>query len=215
MKKEEALGQLDAAIELAKQCPENSRPSVALGTFVTTSMMSTLDRIITPGSSYAYQLDVIKAEIPASYPGYLVPNLLGVLTALKNDVQLGYLQTVSELIHADTFADFLTMAQHLLDEGYKDPAAVVAGSVVEQHLRSLANKNGVAALNSEGRWKKADLLNSDLVKANVYQKLTQKSVTVWLDLRNDAAHGNYANYEAANVKLMIDGVMLYVAQFPA
>ena len=35
------------------------------------------------------------------------------------------------------------MAEYLLHEGYKDSAAVIAGSTLESHLRALCNKNGI------------------------------------------------------------------------
>ena len=40
-------------------------------------------------------------------------------------------------MHAELFADFLEMADYLLSEGYKDPAAVLGGSMLEEHLRQL------------------------------------------------------------------------------
>ena len=42
--------------------------------------------------------------------------------------------------------------------------------------------------------KKAERMNTDLASQNIYGKGDQKSVTAWLDVRNDAAHGKYNNY---------------------
>ena len=53
------------------------------------------------------------------------------------------MDSLAALAHAEVFADFLEMAQHLLDVGYKDAAAVIAGSALEAHLRQLAVKTGV------------------------------------------------------------------------
>jgi hypothetical protein len=63
--------------------------------------------------------------------------LQGVLRALRADYEAGRLQSFQELVHADLFSDFLEMAEYFLQEGYKDPAAVIAGGVLEQHLRKL------------------------------------------------------------------------------
>jgi uncharacterized protein (DUF2164 family) len=57
------------------------------------------------------------------------------LQAHRQDYEAGYLQSVVELVHADIFADFLEMADYLLQQGYKDPAAVITGSVFGAHLR--------------------------------------------------------------------------------
>jgi hypothetical protein len=35
------------------------------------------------------------------------------------------------------------MAEHLLDQKYKDPATVVVGSVLEEHLRQLCTAAGL------------------------------------------------------------------------
>lgn len=55
--------------------------------------------------------------------------------------------------------------------------------------------------------KKANLLNDDLVKEGIYNKLDQKSVMAWLDLRNNAAHGKYDEYTKEQVQNMLRGVM--------
>ena len=97
------------------------------------------------------------------------------------------------------------MAEYLLAEGYKDPAAVVIGSVLEEHLRQVCAKNGIGVA-SAGKPKKADQLNAELAGSGIYTKLDQKSVTGWLDLRNKAAHGKYSEYTKERVDLMLDGV---------
>jgi hypothetical protein len=43
----------------------------------------------------------------------------GILLALRNDYESSYLESVVELIHKDLFADFLDMADYLLQQGYK------------------------------------------------------------------------------------------------
>jgi hypothetical protein len=59
--------------------------------------------------------------------------------------------------------------------------------------------------------KKADTMNTDLVKANVYNVVQSKAVTAWLGLRNTAAHGKYTEYTADQVKIMYDGVLNFIA----
>ena len=140
--------------------------------------------------------------------------LVGALSALRRDYELGNLQSFAELVHANTFASFLEMANHLYDQGYKDPAAVITGSVLEQHIRELCNKNQIA-VEVNGKPKKADGLNSELAKQGIYSKLDQKNVTSWLGLRNDAAHGNYSGYTVEQVRLMIDAVQDFMARHPA
>ena len=78
----------------------------------------------------------------------------------------------------DFFTDFLEMAEYLISNGYKDPAAVMAGSVLEEHLRQLCKKESIDTEETkEDRQvpKKADRLNADLAKAEVYSKLDHKA----------------------------------------
>ena len=106
------------------------------------------------------------------------------------------------------------MAEHLLDRGYKDPAVVLAGGVLEQHLRRLCQHRSIP-IDVDGKPKSADLLNSELCKAGVYDKMDQKSVTSWQELRNRAAHGDYLSYEAERVKLLILGVRDFTRRVPS
>ena len=106
------------------------------------------------------------------------------------------------------------MAEHLLSEGYKDAAAVIIGSTLEEHLRKLCVKNGIP-LDAAERPKKADALNAELAVQSVYSKLDQKSITAWLDLRNKAAHGKYGEYSKEQVGLLIQGVRDFMARLPA
>jgi hypothetical protein len=141
--------------------------------------------------------------------------IAGVLSSLRSDVDAGYLVSHMELVHGEVFADFLEMSQHLLDEGYKDAAAVIAGSSLEAHLRQLCHKAGIHIETETVLPKKADRLNAELAGANVYSKLDQKNVTAWLDLRNKAAHGHYEQYEKAQVALLISGVRDFITRNPA
>jgi hypothetical protein len=121
------------------------------------------------------------------------------------------------LARGEVFDDFLDMARHLLDEGYKDAAAVITGSTLEGHLHQLCIKNGISTEQDSPkgpRPKTASKLNEELGK-DCYSKFDQKSVTAWLDLRNNAAHGNYDEYSENQVDLLIEGVRDFIARNPA
>jgi hypothetical protein len=140
---------------------------------------------------------------------------LGILTAIRDQIKGGWIETTKGLVTAEVFADFLEMAEHLLDEKYKDPAAVVVGSVLEEHLRQLCIAASVPVEDlSHGKPvpRKADTLNAELAKVGKYSKLDQKQVTAWLDLRNKAAHGKYSEYSDQQVALMLAGVRDFVSR---
>jgi hypothetical protein len=137
----------------------------------------------------------------------------GILKSIKTEIDNGWLTSLKGLVSAEIFSDFLEMADHLLKENYKDPAAVMIGSVLEEHLRQLCNKNGILTDDPKsGRPKKADLLNSELASAGVYNKLDQKNVIAWLDLRNKAAHGKYSEYNQQQVEFMMQTVIEFMTR---
>ena len=101
------------------------------------------------------------------------------------------------------------MAAYLTSEGYKDAAAVIAGSTLEAHLKELAKSNSIE-LTLNDKPKKASLLNDELAKAGVYSASYQKQIVAWLAIGNDAAHGNYQAYSLEQVKLMTQGVRQFM-----
>jgi len=139
---------------------------------------------------------------------------IAILQAIQSEIRGGWLFTVKGLIAAELFSDFLEMAEHLLESGYKDPAAVMVGSVLEEHLRQLCGKHGIPTeddRNGKSVPRKADGLNAELAKHEVYTKLYQKLITAWLDLRNKAAHGKYDQYSEDQVRDLLSGVTGFMA----
>ena len=145
-------------------------------------------------------------------------NIYGIIKALRNNVENGFIDSLKELIHGEVFSDFLEMADSLLNAGYKDAATVIGGGVLESHLRQLCIK---AKLDIEDitedyvRPKKAERLNSDLARAGEYPVLDQKNVTAWLDLRNKAAHAKYDEYKKEQVGFFLAGIRDFLNRHPA
>jgi hypothetical protein len=173
-------------------------------------LAAAVERLAPPKSAYVAEAKGLSGTVDA----YAADALSGILLALRADFQDGYMRTIEELVHAELFADFLDMADELVGKGYKAAAAVVAGSVLEEHLRKLAGVHGVSTKAGSGH-KKADTINADLVKASAYNKLEQKNVTAWLGLRNDAAHGKYGNYDQKQVEALIRDVRDFATRHPA
>jgi len=172
---------------------------------IVTLFLAAIERFAPPGSIY------VKTSKGYEQNSHVSPVLLGVIKALRADYEAGRLQSIVELVHAEVFRDFFDMAHYLLEQGYKDPAAVIVGSVLEEHLRKLCQKNSLPVQVGTAP-KKADALNSELASAAVYSKLDQKSVTAWLDLRNKAAHGKYNEYTKEQVALTLHGVRDFVSR---
>lgn len=220
--KAEALAQLDTILTDFRNMCVRTRDEDLCGTGETelvafiTRARAVIDRMAGRLSTYAVQADEIMSL--KMYLNFKALQLAGVLQSLRSDVDADYLASQQELIHGELFSDFIELAQHLLSEGYKDPAAVIAGSSLEVHLRQLCHKLTVPVVVHKGSDVipvKADTLNAELVKAGGYSKLDQKSVTAWLDLRNKAAHGNYQEYSRDQVVLMVQGIRDFITRNPA
>jgi hypothetical protein len=180
---------------------------------------SAITRLSPARSSYVVLMNEICGEPMPKLPGALgeahraekLEKLQGVIQSLRDDYVAGRMQIFQELIHADLFSDFLEMAEYFLEEGYKDPAAVMAGGVLEEHLRKLTSKHGITIPPKP----QLHSMNSDLAKAGAYGKNEQKQVTAWAGLRNDAAHGNYAKYAIEEIRVMIMGLRDFITRNPA
>jgi len=186
--------------------------------FLITRIKAIVKRITGNDSEYYKRIEEIFVKYDKLNDYIKMKPLKGVLDGLYQDLKAGYLKSFSELVHADIFSDYIEMAEYLLEEGYKDPAAVITGSTLEEHLRKLCIKNGIdIETMSRGKLepKKADRMNGELAKEKVYSKLELKSVTAWLDLRNKAAHGKYDEYNENQVKQMIMGVRDFIVRNPA
>jgi hypothetical protein len=186
---------------------------------------------VKPGETTGFRsatLSFIQSVYPSQHPYFtefdrntngftpeLVERGLAILKLIKSEISGGWIFTFKGLVAAELFADFLDMANHLLENGYKDSAAVMIGGVLEEHLRQLCLRYDLEVDEEKDDRvvpKKADRLNADLAKAEVYSRLDQKQITAWLDLRNNAAHGKYEKYTAQQVKQMQSGVIEFMAR---
>jgi hypothetical protein len=224
------LAQLDAALNFYQvniaggQASSRAQIEANSGEF-SSSAIAAVERAVGTKSPF-YSEAARYAEQNAKISSTMVPELglahihklAGVVRAVRSAVANDYLASAREMIRGEVFADFLAQAEYLLDQGYKDPAAVIAGGVIEDHLRRLCEKLSIETTELVGadvRPKKAEKMNTDLVKADAYEKLQQKNITAWLDLRNKAAHGEYDKYATQEVKLMLAGITDFISRFPA
>ena len=142
-----------------------------------------------------------------------ISQCLGVAFSIKHDLEAGLLFDLRSLVQADVFADFLEMGEYLLNEEYKDAAAVIIGAVLEDSLRKLSERHGLPIENSSGRPLTIDPLNVAMAREDVYNKLVQKQITTWAHIRNKAAHGEYSEYNSDQVQMMLLFVQNFAAEY--
>lgn len=150
----------------------------------------------------------VAAEAPRSFDDSYkrLKRVKPVFMAAKDDFQGGYLSSVKILVQAELFDSELEQASELLASGYKGPAAVVAGVVLETALKDLCTQNSIPHA-------KLDKMNSDLAKAGLYNKLQQKKVTALADIRNSAAHGDWDSFNENEAKEMIRDVERFLSNY--
>ena len=177
------------------------------------SLKACIERWAPPGSSYGRMASAIDPF--TSNADYPEQKLRGILLALKQDYAAGKVAGFEELVHGAVFDDLLQQADYLLAEGFLLPSAVVAGATLEEHLRQLAPRHALALLNVKGKPKAASELNDDLKVA--YGQPQWRQVQVWIDLRNEAAHGKpeFAKRTKADIKPMLDGIREFITRYPA
>lgn len=182
---------------------------------IATRARAAIRRYAPPGSPYEDDASELGRSDEFGNEGWKAQQLTAIVHALRDDYSLGGLTAVQELVHADLFDDFLDMAAELLSKGFVGPAAALAGSVLEEHLRKLAAKHGVATVDAKGRSKSVETLSVDLRKGVAITEVQRKSVTAWYAQRNEGAHGRSENLVEADVERMIDGIRDFVARYPA
>jgi hypothetical protein len=132
-----------------------------------------------------------------------------ILSSLRSDLEHGYLRKTANLISAEVFADFLEMSQHLLEQGYKDPAASLCGAVFEDGLRRIAGNNNITVTAKDD----LNSLRDKCLQKGLYNNLVRQQIVSWTSFRNSADHGKFDEYDAQQVRLMIEGVRSFLGNY--
>ncbi len=178
--------------------------------------INAISKVCPKDSIYYQEAQKIFDEMAAQRTHY---RLYILLCKIRTDLKSAFIGSLSSLLHQEIFADYLDMAQHLLDQGYKDAAAVIAGSTLESHLRQLCSTNQIDVdeekKDGNKQPKKASTMNADLKREEIYNLYDHKMVTARLDLRNNAAHGKYDLYTTEQVENFIHWLRDFIERVPA
>jgi hypothetical protein len=176
-----------------------------------TNCLSVL-RLLGEGAPHTVRFSeaVARAQQWVTYLSNFDP-MLGIVKAAAEDVEAGFLGERDLLLTADAFQSFLEQADYLLEQGYKDPAAMLAGAVLESTLRKMCEVRAIPT----DRQDKIGTLNDKLgkqPKPPAYSSAYHKQIIAWADLRNNADHGHFNEYGGKQVAAMIAGVREFVAR---
>ena len=161
------------------------------------------------GNAHVYTTRFYERTFPTAAPSSIEAGQ-GILRAVKEDLQEGVLLTgIRNLVSAEIFSDFLDMAKHLHESGYKDPAASLTGAVLEDGLRRIAQSKNVTVKQTDN----LNSLNQRLAASEIYTSVQQKSIAAWTAIRNNADHGHFERYSQHHVSDMIRGVEAFLASY--
>jgi hypothetical protein len=142
------------------------------------------------------------------------------LIGLREDFEQGFLSDLALQIEAEIAADYMGQAEQLLAEGQSGqydhvPAAVLAGAVLEKGLRTLCTQQTPPSplVNAKGESLMMGRLIDELKKANAFNELKAKQLRAWVDIRNAAAHGDFAKFTRNDVETMIGGISNFLADY--
>jgi hypothetical protein len=160
-------------------------PSVDLHQF----LMSTLQglRYLCEKDSHYYQAFENMHARYLETGGVSMDQCVGTLRALLSDIEVGMFGDIVHLVTADVFADVLESADYLLDQGYHLPGIALAGAVLEQALRKIAQEHGVSWTGDSAISK----ITMALYKAGCLDKVQMGQIEAWGKLRNKVDHGDF------------------------
>lgn len=216
MVEEKVLGRIDLLIEKGNQVLSTHRenppniiggPTLDTGVFTEwkTQSLSFLDSMLGKSHPYfkSFEDEVKYREIDDVKKGQ------GILKALREDISGGYLSDIKTLVSSEVFSDFLDMAYHLIENKYKDPAASLCGAVLEDGLRRIAKKANITVKSKDD----VSSLNQKCADAMIYNRLMQKKLQVYTDIRNNADHGHFVQYTQDDVIDMHKGISAFLVDY--
>jgi hypothetical protein len=190
----------------------SEEPQERLRAFFTMARAA-VERICTANSTYFADLPRTPEIVSAfGWSDSWVATVLGVLVALRNAIKDGYLVSLENRLRANVYDDFLVQAEELLKAGYHVAAMVLAGGVLEDHLRKLCEARSLGWTGNGSLSKYNDLLRD---KPNAYDTATWRRIQSIGDDRNKAAHGQGEQVKREDVADHLKYVHRLLADRPA
>lgn len=104
--------------------------------------------------------------------------------------------------------DFLSQAEFLVSDGCHVPSASLAGAVLEDTMRKMCDRRKITYPSKTN----IEFLNTSLVANKTYDKLVQKQITAYADIRNNADHGHFEKVLQPDVKEFLRWLRRFVSE---
>jgi len=175
------------------------------------SAMSFLGRVFGQDSTYhqSFKSEVTQATASRTRRG------IGILTAAEKDLRGDWLETTNGAITRDVLADMLQLARVQLELHNLRAATIIAGAVLEKHLRNLCLAKGIKIYNeiqNKAVAKKGLQLTGEAYKRQIYDRQANKEIIAWLELFNRAAESKGDDIPVEQAKAMVGGVLSFLTK---
>ncbi len=88
----------------------------------------------------------------------------------------------------------------LFKEKNKDESARVLRIVLEKIIKKISYQNGIRIIDDKGRELKSAVVNDNLMKSDIFNKIIWNTNKIYFNLGDYAAHGDYSEYDIKQVK---------------
>lgn len=127
---------------------------------------------------------------------------IAIMESAREEIEKGFLYEIKHLLVVDLFDSVLEQAEHLLENEFKDAAAILGRVIIENSLKAIAVKNKIEL---PEKIKLAEL-NTLLWKQEIYTKNIWRITQGHIDTGNFAAHGDFGKYDRKSVEDMLNWI---------
>jgi hypothetical protein len=147
-------------------------------------------------------------DLKGGISSHLVLQLHGILTAAREEFEHGMLARIEYIVAAATFDDFLDHAADYHKGNKKIEASVLASAVLEDTVKKIAAKSGIAVAGVS-----LEPLIDELAKAGIFTLVKANRVKGFAAVRNHALHAEWDKFDIRDVGELISGTRELLASF--
>jgi hypothetical protein len=131
----------------------------------------------------------------------------GLLDADLDDLKNGFLLGQEFIIANEVFDSVLEEAKFFIfEQKNKDIGAILLRIVLEDSIKRIGKKEGI-----DTETKKVSVINDELKTKNHFIQTVWRQNQAWLDIGNKAAHGDFSEYDLAQVENFYNGLVNFLA----
>ena len=130
-----------------------------------------------------------------------------VLDTLKTEVQYGLIETIENKVTGKLYGDFIIIARHLIEEGNKEAAAILASAALEDSMKKVAIKHALEVEDNS-----LDKVVNALISKSIIKGTQSAVVKSYIAIRNKAFHAQFNKIEVPEVKSLIAFVEAFLLE---